>query len=870
MSMSSGRPEPPAFQSLSRALNRRVLILSLIGMMGLLATIVLGLSITLSHVQTRMDSTSLNAIGIFDRFFLELQSDLKGTADGLASRNDQGLALLTLRTRNRALLDAWYLDPQGAVLARRSQPGMTPLPDPDALRWLRPLPPYGQVVMGQVRFEGETPYVEMAATVTDELSLPQGLLVVKVDLSTLWNKALDIKVGESGYAYLADSAGQLVAWRNRRLMAAGTQLEMLLGRKPEAIVAARLSLYRGLNGGYVLASAQPLRVVPWFAVLEQPVLESLGPFGVLALVMLIGLCTVAILVDSTRRFMASRVLSPLHALRDSVRQMADGHLEQEVPVLCQDELGQLTKSINRMARQLQASFRNQAAQISDLREAQAGLRDSQDFLDTIVNNLPLMVFVKDARDLRFVRINRAGEELLGHLQEDLVGKNDRDFFPEAQAASFEAADRAVLSGAQVFDIPVEAIQSRTHGERLLHTLKVPILDGQGIPVYLLGISEDITERQQSREDNRKLQAQLYQSQKMEGLGTLAGGVAHDMNNVLGAILGLASAQRRIQPVTSDVHQALETICRAAERGGTLVSSLLRFARQSPAEEREVDLNAIIREEVSLLERTTLAKVSLVVDLMAEPSLILGDARALTHAIMNLCVNAVDAMPAAGTLTLRTRAAAPDWIEVRVEDTGSGMSQEVMDRALDPFFTTKAPGKGTGLGLSLVYSTVKAHRGQMDLQSEPGAGTVISLRFPALRARVPALEAAPRQAKSDGPGKVLAVLIIDDDELIRKSLATVLQILGHPVTTAACGEEALLLLEGGYLPEVIILDMNMPGLGGVGTLPRLRALLPAVPVLLATGRVDQAALDLSARFDQVTLLSKPFGILDLERHLAAIG
>ena len=868
--MNPSGPEATPFKSLSRSLNPRVMSLSLIGMLGLLATMVLGFWISLSHVQARMDSTSLHAIGIFDQFFLELQSDLRATADGLASREDQGLALLTLRTRNRAMLDAWVLDAEGAIQARRSPLGPPAMPHPDALRWLRPLPPYGRVVMGQVRFEGETPCVDMAVTVTDGLSLPKGLLLVKVDLSTLWNKTLDIKAGETGYAYLSDNAGQLVAWRNRRLMEAGPRLETLLGRKPEAIVAARLSLYRGLNGGYVLGSAQPLRSVPWVAVLEQPVMASLGPYMILAALMFVGLCTVAVLVDNTHRFMISRVVSPLQTLRDSVGQMADGHLEHEVEVLRQDELGQLTESVNRMARQLQAAFRTQEGQIRDLRQAQAGLRDSQDFLDTIIDNLPLMVFVKDARDLRYVRINRAGEELLGRRQQDLVGRTDFELFPHAQAAAFSASDRAVLSGARMIDFPEEPVHSMPQGERLLHTIKVPVLDGHGNPVYLLGISEDITEREHTRAENRKLQAQLYQSQKMEGLGTLAGGVAHDMNNVLGAILGLASAQMRVQPVASEVHQALETISRAAERGGTMVGSLLRFARQSPAEEREVDLNTVIREEVSLLERTTLAKVNLVVELMPEPALILGDASALAHAFMNLCVNSVDAMAQTGTLTLRTRRVAPDWIEAQVKDTGSGMAPEVMERALDPFFTTKEAGKGTGLGLSLVYSTVKAHKGQVDLQSEPGQGTTVSLRFPAFHPEAPALEPAPTAAQEVTQGRILKVLIIDDDELIRSSMATVLGILGHPVTTAPSGEEALTLLEEGFLPEVIILDLNMPGLGGAGTLPRLRAQLPSVPVLLATGRADQTALDLSTRFKHVTLLSKPFSIMDLEKHLAGLG
>jgi len=167
--------------------------------------------------------------------------------------------------------------------------------------------------------------------------------------------------------------------------------------------------------------------------------------------------------------------------------------------------------------------------------------------------------------------------------------------------------------------------------------------------------------------------------------------------VLGAILGLASAHIENQPAGSTAHRAFGTIIKAAERGGKVVKGMLNFARQSPAEDREIDVNAVLREEVRLLERTTLSKVRLEMDLAPDLRAIRGDASALTHAFMNLCVNAVDALPENGTLALRTRNVDKDWIEVQVEDSGTGMGKEVLERALDPFFTTKEQGKGTGLG-----------------------------------------------------------------------------------------------------------------------------------------------------------------------------
>ena len=301
----------------------------------------------------------------------------------------------------------------------------------------------------------------------------------------------------------------------------------------------------------------------------------------------------------------------------------------------------------------------------------------------------------------------------------------------------------------------------------------------------------------------------------------------------------------------------------------MVRTLLNFARTSPVEIQELDMNELIREETRLLGATTLAKVHLDLDLAADLRPIRGDGSSLTHAVMNLCVNAVDAMPESGTLRLRTLNVDHDWIEVQVRDTGTGMTREVLDKAMDPFFTTKVHGKGTGLGLALVHSSVKAHRGQIQIQSEPGSGTCVSLRFPASRetAKVegPAYPATPKPQ-----GQPLRVLLVDDDELAQVAIQTVLEVLGHPTLTAASGEEALLQIEAGFQPEVVILDMNMPGLGARGTLPQLRRLLPVVPVLLVTGRPDQSALDLVAANPGVTLLPKPFGIEELQTRLAPPG
>jgi len=205
--------------------------------------------------------------------------------------------------------------------------------------------------------------------------------------------------------------------------------------------------------------------------------------------------------------------------------------------------------------------------------------------------------------------------------------------------------------------------------------------------------------------------------------------------------------------------------------------------------------------------------------------------------------------------------------LRSRTTCPGM--EVLEKATDPFFTTKAVGKGTGFGLSMVYSTVKAHRGELDIQSEPGQGTRVRMRFPSCEtlAKVPGPMAKPR---SNHCTRGFSVLLVDDDELIQSSMKGMLAVLGHRVTAALSGEEALGKVEAGFQPEVVILDMNMPGLGGAETLPRLRALLPEIPVLLSSGRIDRVAMALTEEYLGVTLLPKPFSMIDLQQQLEILG
>lgn len=508
--------------------------------------------------------------------------------------------------------------------------------------------------------------------------------------------------------------------------------------------------------------------------------------------------------------------------------------------------------------------------ISASREATKAIQESHQRMQLATESAHLAVWDWDLKsgamvwdDQMFKLYGRNREEIAGNVQDWKDGLHHEDLDRAVQEC--EAAIRG--------DAPFDTEFRVKHPDGTVLWVKANatvIRDMDGHPVRMTGLNRDITDIRSAEEEKKKLQKQLMQSQKLESLGTLAGGVAHDMNNVLGAILGLASAHIGTQPYGSPLHKALDTICKATERGGKVVKSLLGFARQSPVENRQLDMNEVIREQVELLERTILAKVNIKMHLDPELRPMRGDSSALSHAFMNLYVNAVDAMSENGTLTLHSRNVDEDWLEVVVEDNGMGMSKDVQEKALDPFFTTKGVGKGTGLGLSMAFSTVRAHLGQMNIQSELGKGTSVAVRFPTCENEAKPVELTRPDTSMISTG-AKKVLLVDDDELILSSMQAIMEAIGNMVMSSAqSGEEALGMLEAGLEADLVILDMNMPGLGGAGTLPRLRNLRPDVPIVLSTGRTDQTAIALATAHTGVTILSKPFGIRELEKHFENIG
>ncbi len=566
-------------------------------------------------------------------------------------------------------------------------------------------------------------------------------------------------------------------------------------------------------------------------------------------------------------------------------EVASAGLERPLAAGSYPELGR----INVFGRMVPLAERYVAVLFDDAKSrelADAELRKLNTFLDSIIDNIPAMVFVKDAHHLRYELYNRAGEEMSGFKRADIYGKDCYDLFPKQQADFFQTKDRAVLSDGRMLDIPEEPINT-PNGKRWLHTKKIPIPGPDGKPGHLLGISLDITERKlavealerahaeleqrveertrELLEANQRLQSemderqraqvalgqaeqQLRQAQKMEAVGRLAGGIAHDFNNLLSVILSYAGLLAADAESGVTLEEGLTQITHASERAATLTRQLLAFSRQQVLAPRVVDLNELVQTMSSMLERLIGEDVRLLMVRAPDLGRTRADVSQLEQVMMNLVVNARDAMPNGGVLTIETSnadlgleaseelgAVPGSYVVLSVDDNGVGMDAATLARVFEPFFTTKPHGKGTGLGLSTVFGIVRQSGGHIGVTSQPGQGSSFRIYFP--RTDEPLSPAVP---SSRGPRLSRGsetLLLVEDDEQVRTVAREILEAQGYTVLPAATPREALGLAQRSANIALLVTDLVMPEMNGKQLAERLLEQRPELRVLYMSGYSD---------------------------------
>ena len=404
-------------------------------------------------------------------------------------------------------------------------------------------------------------------------------------------------------------------------------------------------------------------------------------------------------------------------------------------------------------------------------------------------------------------------------------------------------------------------------------------DADGRPSHMAGTAQDVTESKRHEHERASLTEQLQTAQKMEAVGRLAGGMAHDFNNLLSVILGYADfashALREEDPLRTD----LEEIRGAAERAATLTRQLLAFSRRQVLEPQVVELNRVATDLEKMLRRLIGEDIQLVLSLAPDLGYVKVDPGQVEQVIMNLVVNARDAMPTGGTLTLETANVELDgdyaarhvgvrpgpYVRLTICDTGCGMDEATRQRIFEPFFTTKEKDKGTGLGLSTVYGIVKQSGGTVWASSEPGRGTVFDIYLPRVTG-APSPAAAPPVAERPRGGSE-TLLVVEDEEPVRNLVTRILQAAGYRVLSAANGGEALLACEQHPGPiHLLLTDVVMPQMSGKQLAERLGLLKPGLRVLYMSGYPDEAIASHGVRTPGTTFLGKPFGAAELTRKV----
>lgn len=634
--------------------------------------------------------------------------------------------------------------------------------------------------------------------------------------------------------------------------------------------------------------------------------------------------------------------------------------------------------------------------ITERKKNEEDLRANEHFLNSIVDNIPNMIFVKSADDLRFVSINRTGLEFVDNA--DHIGKTAYDLFTKEEADFFTAKDREVLETGRMADIEEETIHTAKNGVKLLRTKKIPIMDKTGKPVYLLGISEDITELKKAESEIRRLgtavqqtidgiaiadmdgmiifankawanmhgyergeeligkhlsifhteeqmrsdvipfnekviglgacygnvghfrkdgttfptymtttvlkdkdgkptglvgiarditewkknaeekellQQQLLQSQKMEAVGQLAGGIAHDFNNIVATIIGNTELALRKMNEDDPNRVRLNRIIKSSKRARDLVQKLLSFSRKEKLDIQSVSINSIMNEIRDILEVSVLKSVRIVTDFDDSIPNLSVDATQITQAILNICLNACDAMEENGVLILESRAVhferqhvstivripPGDYCAVTISDNGTGIPEHMLPRIFEPFFTTKDKGQGTGLGLSIAGGIIRSHNGYIDVKSKPGNGTTVTAYLPVGKNDEETGDTAER--REDPAARTGTILVIDDDEDYLQMIEEALKSDGHRILKAPNGYKAKEIFEKhSATVDLVLLDMIMPEMDGVRTFDEIKKLSPETKVFICSGYSVEGKASELLKKGAVEFIQKPFQLSKL--------
>ncbi|MCP4603599.1 MAG: response regulator [Proteobacteria bacterium] len=506
----------------------------------------------------------------------------------------------------------------------------------------------------------------------------------------------------------------------------------------------------------------------------------------------------------------------------------------------------------------------------ELREAEETVRHSERRWRSLLENAPNLVFIVD-REGKIEFINHfAGS----HEKKEAIGRKIYDFIDFSYHNVLKSRIEKTFRIGNAEGCTIRGIGPE--GENRWYEVQTGIIKQNEQIASVSVIATDVTQQ-------REIEAQLLQSQKIEAIGRLAGGVAHDINNILGAIMGSASALN-VEASENDLDlEDIQNILRACRKGSRLTSDLLGFARKGKYIKEEASINKIVTHIREFLKHSIAKKINIATELDENIACIEVDISQIENVLMNICINAADAMKTGGELTITTKniiardstedamikRKAGRYVQMQVTDTGIGMDRKTKARVFEPFFTTKPQGQGTGLGLAMVYGVIKNHGGDVTIESEPGNGTIVTILLPSLDyAASRQLSGYPKVVPlTEAASKRSCILLVDDENLLLKSTRRLLEKMGYLVFLAENGREAFeIYREQQDRIDLVILDMIMPEMDGPETFKLIRELNPKAKIIISSGYSKDEKVEVLLGEGAVNFLHKPFDINDLSEKL----
>lgn len=746
----------------------------------------------------------------------------------------------------------------------------------------------GRTYIGRIFLSPDSGLLSMEAALPADRGEKANVLMAEINVNQLWQDVAKIRIGATGYAYLVNARGHFLAYQDSStvLQRYGADMSMM---PPVADFIARRAKdspqayeYRGIKGEAVIGVYSPIRGTGWAVVVELPRSEAYEPIARM-MRYLVGLAFLGALGAGAIGFFIFRRLSnPIRELTASAEKIGRGLLDAELTeIKRQDEVGVLSRAFRNMQDELRSLYGNLERQVQELKSAQEKLKASEEKYRELVEHANSII-LRWKTDGRITFMNGYGLKFFGYEEEEIVGRHVVGTIvarTDSSGRDLQKMIEGIISRPEHYEFNENENVCRDGRRVWVSWTNRSILDRDGRLVEILSVGSDITDRKLAQEERNLLQLQLARAQKMEAIGTLAGGIAHNFNNILMGIEGYTSLMM-LNMDPSHPHYARHKLIQEQVRSGSrLTQQLLGFARGGKYEVRPTDINSIVERSSALFSKT--AKDITIVKRCAEPLwLVDADQVQIEQVLINLFINAGQAMPGGGNIVIETGnvtlssaeaiphdAAAGRYVKISVADTGIGMNAGTMERIFDPFFTTRAGGRGTGMGLPSAYGIVRNHGGFITVESAPGEGATFTVYLKATDKEM----APPAESKAGVPlGGTETVLVVDDEKTITDVTKELLENLGYRVYTAESGQEAVALYrEKGSRIDMVILDVIMPGMSGEKTYDALKEINPGVKVMLSSGyTIDgqaQRIMDKGCR----GFIQKPYEINELSLKMRKI-